>query len=754
MKVAVVAIHGVGKHEPGATARSVAALIGSGTPPRTPAYREEFITIPLTGTIPRAQNSSDPGIILSTSLTSGYEHELAPQRYDTVRFCLPKMDEKSEVHVYELYWTDLSRLAPGSWRILSEFYQLLFHLASLGQRVLKAAMEYEGPSLDKWSRRALVLAEKCVRGSFWLLAGPIFFAQLCLLLLYASAAVSFIPESIAVTGAEVLVALALVSAAALIRYARQPTLDVRLERIGWGLLAAVLVLLICEFLQWISWSYILVAFTTVGVTAILWWLVQAFSERRPELESWGVAFIVIAACGMLVACLVEQRYIKTPEAWASTGGLRITEILILVLRVCWTEKLSLDVVFGVTAALVVVTNWALDWIATHQKQVPSGVYQRSVALGAGSELRHRLSTALKTAALGTMLSTTAFVLVTLSIWGAIYVATKNTIGTRVLPYSGWLLPSGDVGAVGFARDLLETCSFYLPSAIGASALLLVALICAIAPSVLHEVLPPRAISERAASRLGTWLTNGLRGLAILIALAFLVYMGLGLSFIAIPSSPNEAAIRIGALIVGTTVGLIAVGDRLSETLGKVRVPLDILLDVDNYLRTHPQRQNPRSLIYARLHGLFTYVQELDYEKVVVVAHSQGTAIAADFLRLTQASPDRVKKIGAWSFLSLGCPLRQLYAAHFPDWYRWAKSNDGCLAPASLGLAHWINMYGAGDYVGRRVFQENDATDQFSQEIPAALPPAADVCVGALAHTHYLDGKAPLVNSVLRTLVSH
>src|SRR6266545_3751000 len=41
-----------------------------------------------------------------------------------------------EVHVYELFWADLSRLGTGLIRLMVEFYELLFHLCGLGARSL------------------------------------------------------------------------------------------------------------------------------------------------------------------------------------------------------------------------------------------------------------------------------------------------------------------------------------------------------------------------------------------------------------------------------------------------------------------------------------------------------------------------------------------------------------------------------------------------------------------------------------------
>lgn len=45
----------------------------------------------------------------------------------------------SRIDIFEMYWGDLSRLGRGFWRILSEFYQFLFHLGSLGRHTIDLA---------------------------------------------------------------------------------------------------------------------------------------------------------------------------------------------------------------------------------------------------------------------------------------------------------------------------------------------------------------------------------------------------------------------------------------------------------------------------------------------------------------------------------------------------------------------------------------------------------------------------------------
>lgn len=66
--------------------------------------------------------------------------------YDTVRWRGQRVSKSSEessppdeVDIYEFHWADLSRLAGGVVNILSAFYQLLFHVCSLGRDTLDLA---------------------------------------------------------------------------------------------------------------------------------------------------------------------------------------------------------------------------------------------------------------------------------------------------------------------------------------------------------------------------------------------------------------------------------------------------------------------------------------------------------------------------------------------------------------------------------------------------------------------------------------
>ncbi|MBC7994474.1 MAG: hypothetical protein H7Z15_14690, partial [Rhizobacter sp.] len=111
--------------------------------------------------------------------------------------------------------------------------------------------------------------------------------------------------------------------------------------------------------------------------------------------------------------------------------------------------------------------------------------------------------------------------------------------------------------------------------------------------------------------------------------------------------------------------------------------------------------------------------------------------------------------------------RQLYALRFPCQYGWVLGNSGqggSHGPdprADLGVAHWVNVWAAGDYVGRWLWTtaRDPALPALSVDAAAydgkptqQAPDYRDLCLGADAHTHYFDLDNAVMLAELRTLV--
>jgi hypothetical protein len=127
----------------------------------------------------------------------GYKSEDLKKKstYDTVIFKTQfgTQGDNKEVHLYEMYWADLSRLGSGFIQFFSEFYQILFHLSLLGQQSIDlAALEHQNgcwkffSGLMGWAVRIITL--------------PIPIFNLFLLIAAFLSLPGYIPGSIGVSG--------------------------------------------------------------------------------------------------------------------------------------------------------------------------------------------------------------------------------------------------------------------------------------------------------------------------------------------------------------------------------------------------------------------------------------------------------------------------------------------------------------------------------------------------------------------------
>jgi hypothetical protein len=229
---------------------------------------------------------------------------------------------------------------------------------------------------------------------------------------------------------------------------------------------------------------------------------------------------------------------------------------------------------------------------------------------------------------------------------------------------------------------------------------------------------------------------------------------------------------------GVGAALSVLGGQLSRRIPSLRAPLDVALDVDNHFREFPRTNIPRAHIFSRYAALLEHVQTQGYDRIVVVAHSQGTVISAELLRFLASrrqlapAPDDApllagKPLPPISLLTLGCPLRQLYGARFPGLYAWVLARNGNVfgpRAADIGVQRWMNAFCSGDYVGRWLWSNAQHDPVLKHPMANAVgrdpfgrvdaytgfdptPPAeahlheareVEVCLGLGAHTHYLE----------------
>jgi hypothetical protein len=145
-----------------------------------------------------------------------------------------------------------------------------------------------------------------------------------------------------------------------------------------------------------------------------------------------------------------------------------------------------------------------------------------------------------------------------------------------------------------------------------------------------------------------------------------------------------------------------------------------------------------------------------FDRVVIIAHSQGTVITADLLRFLNLANVDSPRIASNRFrlLTMGSPLRQLYAANFPHLYRWVDETDDVVPampldslqgkspdPSDLRVDRWVNLYTTGDYIGRNLWRSTDWPGVWTREefgTYAFVGGRRERCLGAGTHTRYWD----------------
>src|SRR5262249_58687405 len=217
---------------------------------------------------------------------------------------------------------------------------------------------------------------------------------------------------------------------------------------------------------------------------------------------------------------------------------------------------------------------------------------------------------------------------------------------------------------------------------------------------------------------------------------------------------GEMPVAAGEWLAGGAPTVAALGSRFTQTFGRLRVALGAVLDSDNYFADPPNRRPPRARIFSRYVALLVYLRERGYARIVIVSHSQGTVISADLLRHlhVQGRLDDIVGRRPLSLVTVGSPLRDLYAERFPLLYRWMGSNAAGFATAGpsaseIGTVEWVNACRSGDYIGR--FLWTPANRAYRVAVVGAdgkveaerTGDRTEFCLGAGAHTHYFTNDA-------------
>jgi hypothetical protein len=786
-RVAVIAVHGVADQRPGQTVRELARLLSHGGDGR-PRYIEgelHEVIVPVSRLMPlgetdatsverqrapsaAASKKEDPGITtpgrpseffveqrrvatkgaavlgddlglkLTDHLLSHYRPSERDGLYESTRISLQRQADGTPVDLYELYWADFSRLQPGGVRALSASYQLFFHLSTLARDVVDQI------ALATGRGGVLRLLQWLHAWSAWLLKGPAALLQLAMLLLVAFGAAALVPPEqhrflLGLGGGVAAVALAVWAMLASQR--AEGSTARALSALPWvagAVVCAAIAVMAVAVPNLLGWLYLGTAALMMTVIGAL--LVLRYGRTVRSVVPLGIVVVLATAVLLAVNAARVLPHVTSVYEWMLTAALNTGEYLLAALLTAW-------------AALVLVQMAAL---------------LLGFAMARKSDMA--VAATLATARIGMVVSTALFALLSVVLWSVLaYVA---GLGLKDLLFFPFVFGSGyRSAAIFFEAQVQDVGSLFTPLLALAGVIGVITLV-ALAPSLREELAPSAdEQSPQWTARLGRWWTAGRACLRLqfgtivpalalaggVVYLLFLLEKLFGVhELFAWLGARDEVLVTIGKWLAGGAVTITALGARFTETFGKLRVALDAVLDVDNYFRDSLDRRPPRARIFSRFAALLAYVREHGYARVVIVAHSQGTVVSADLLRYLRHA-GRLRHIAgeaSLSLVSVGSPLRDLYATRFPLLYRWmgtppASFVEAGPAAAALGLAEWANVYRSGDYVGRSIWTPATAEAMFrvaaidanGKVIAQRAGDRTEFCLGAGAHTHYFSDDA-------------
>ncbi len=848
-KIAVIGVHGVADQKPGETARSVARAMQAESAVTGSSYDgfcEELLSLPvkkmhlasppcgrelpprlkeLRGFDERSpylrwlHNHQGPPAEVARQLETDanlefmydqiyfYDprHSQQPDRenstYDTVRLRGQRAHRQTghdvrtdDVDVYEFYWADLSRLQSDVLHILSAFYQLLFHICSLGRDTLDLAEpECRAAGWVRWTQWNVMRTCHRIATSCLSLVIPVL--NLCLLGILFIVLPAKVPPNAEIATA-IAAAAAIVAVGGLIaRLFRAAQPDQPPGMYG-AMLAASIPLGCCMVYspeltgamsgrnEWseIAWKKVLTVEWGLLSSAAIGAVLLAFSRRKPQVLIIGPMLWLPSAA--TVAWLVYRA--EPTEVGLAHAAIASAVVALLGLAVAWTV-LALAVLIG---GCITFRSWS--------------------SCGVGG----RIDRALATGFISMIGPVTLFAFVTLAIYSPLLsLAEIRYLKLPEAPLHLTLFGGHLPGLYDWVQQRPATLQqavhwmFQISVTPLADAILLVW--GAAAFLVMREFFwPVWAETVRPTSRpadrsqfIGKTLSRAYGSLGVpfglmFVAVPFIFLAGAAMNWAgwwhgAMPEAPRGIFPLLGAVMFG----LIATG-KLGVVLNSIWPSLDVILDVDNYLQGRPWNRNPKARIATRYVALLRFLAQQNYDQVVIVAHSQGTVITADLLRFLRANGDpNLASLGfertltpdephpfPISLLTMGCPLRQLYGWRFPHLYRWARHEgplDGAAAgremigdqcapnPRELGVAAWINAYNSGDYVGRHIWRDDNLANPAYNAESLFTPwnrlleaescderhVRRELCYGAGAHTHYFEDNATDLARLLDELLN-
>ena len=155
------------------------------------------------------------------------------------------------------------------------------------------------------------------------------------------------------------------------------------------------------------------------------------------------------------------------------------------------------------------------------------------------------------------------------------------------------------------------------------------------------------------------------------------------------------AFRPAGILEETGTALLLLLFVASSAVALARFALHISTDIVNHF-TPPDRGGSSKRIVQRLLTILDRLaQEERPQRVLIVAHSQGTVYAYDMLCL--ALPLAFKGV-AVSLVTMGSPIDHLYCFYFPRQYDLER--EGGILRGTVSC--WLNLHHIDDYVGTTI----------------------------------------------------
>lgn len=638
---------------------------GVDCPENKPAAHEEeasYVTTCLKLTRDATPSAGQPAM-------AGSSAEALPENLGNDTSAQAQGSNKTDVHIYELYWSDLTRPDNTILSFIQGLYQMLFHLASLSRLAISTGV------LENRDRKIWRVFDWTQLWAVRMLTLPIPILNVILFIALFGALPHLVLEPTArwaaTISAGLLGLLGWMIASPRLPATRWPLTWAVAPVASAGVFAGVAWLLMCPISPW--WMLALEGW--VLGAAIIYLSSSSYDDVRDGAKevAWTLYGLSLATFLILIWC-----FGKSPKDIDSVvqATLWMMQFVLAALRVSWILLFLLAV-----AALIL---GSLAW--------------RSLPKGAN---RARAKAAVRASRFALAMPSLGILIVTLALWSGLFVkATKVTkapktaaaktsdgkagepadsslatklFGSRLpdpqpndpkSPLRLLVLGKNEAGcyldckaSAAATTDRRDNCrpdagpwwqglfvgkagaqcssdctarleqlapndyfqAVLVWSSTQAFPLILVVvmagnflLVLWLLPSIFAEGNPPRGSDNASSKRMGAWLSRGLDATAIAIVLfwtaAFLLPLAVGILHEWWPDLFARLNYPTALILewLGVVTGSLAILASVAKSGSSV---LGIILDVDNYLRTSPKEKTPRARIVERYVSLLRYVAD-------------------------------------------------------------------------------------------------------------------------------------------------